>query len=241
MTYGQDMITRWIGSWSGEINGMTILFRVLLTVILAAFIGWERSSKRHAAGLRTFIMIAMASNSAAMIDAWLMETRGLAIPAISAAVVIGASMISVYTILFSSRNQIKGLTTSAGLWTCGIVGLSIGLGFYTAAVIVTIIMMICLSVLPRVEGYLKDRSNFFEVHLELNTAGDLKDFVATVRKLGMHIDEIEFNPAYLNSGLSVYTVSLSIHSKELKHFKTHTEIIDAMRSLEYVSHIEEMK
>lgn len=241
MINGHDLIARLIGSWSYGINVRTILFRVLLAVILAAFIGWERSSKRHAAGLRTFIMIAMASNSASMVDAWLMETKNVGIPAISAAVVIGASMISVYTILFSSRNQIKGLTTSAGLWTCGIVGLSIGLGFYTAAIIITIVMMICLSFLPRVEGYLKDRSNFFEVHLELNSAADLKGFVATVRKLGMHIDEIEFNPAYLHSGLAVYTVSLSIRSKELKRFKTHAEIIEAMQSLEYVSHIEEMK
>ncbi|MBR2188386.1 MAG: MgtC/SapB family protein [Eubacterium sp.] len=241
MINGHDLIAGFLGSWSYGINGRTILLRVLLSVILAALIGWERSSKRHAAGLRTFILVSMAATSAAMVDAWLMETKGASIPIISAAVVLGASTISVYTILFSSRNQIKGLTTSAGLWTCGIMGLSIGIGFYTAAIIVTIIMMICLSLLPRTEDYLKDRSNFFEVHLELNSAGDLKQFVATVRQLGMHIDEIEFNPAYLHSGLSVYTVSLSIRNPELKRFKTHAEIIEAMRSLEYVSHLEAMK
>ena len=241
MNNGYDFIAKILGTWSYGINGKTILFRVVLAVILAAFIGWGRSSKRHAAGLRTFIMIAIASNSAAMVDAWLMQTRNIVIPAISAAVVVGASMISVYTILFSSRNQIKGLTTSAGLWTCGIVGLSIGFGFYTAALIVTGVMLICLSLLPGLESHLKDRSNFFEVHLELNTASDLKQFVTTVRRLGMKIDEIEFNPAYLNSGLSVYSVALTIESKELKKYKEHAEIIEAMRSLEYVSYIEEMK
>ena len=241
MINGHDLIARFLGSWSYGINIRTILLRVVLSVLMASFIGWERSSKRHAAGLRTFIMIAMATNSASMVDAWLMETKGVVIPVISAAVVVGASMISVYTILFSSRNQIKGLTTSAGLWTCGIVGLVVGIGFYTAAIIVTIVMMICLSLLPRLEDYLKDRSNHFEIHLELNTAGDFKPFVATARQLGLHIDEIEFNPAYVHSGLSVYSVALSIVSKELKKFKTHTEIIDALRSLEYVSHVEEMK
>ena len=236
-----DPIAKLLGEWSMGINWGSILLRTALSILLGAVIGCERSSKRHSAGLRTFILVTFGATVAMMLELYLNVTLQGDFHFLSAAIIIAIAIISQNSVLFSSRNQIKGLTTSAGMWTCGIVGLSIGLGFYTAAVIVTIIMMICLSLLPQVEGYLKDRSNFFEVHLELNTAGDLKDFVATVRKLGMHIDEIEFNPAYLNSGLSVYTVSLSIHSKELKHFKTHTEIIDAMRSLEYVSHIEEMK
>ncbi|MBQ9061306.1 MAG: MgtC/SapB family protein [Eubacterium sp.] len=237
---GYDLIAELLGKWSFGISARTILFRVLLAVVLAALIGWERSAKRHAAGLRTFIMIGMASNAAAMADAWLMETREVRLPVITAAVVVGASMISVYTILFSSRNQIRGLTTSAGLWTCGIAGLSVGLGFYTAGVIVTIVMLLCLSVLPLFERYLKDRSNHFEVHLELESSRELKQFVSTIRKLGMKIDEIEFNPAYLDSGLSVYSVSFSIRSQELKKYKKHAEIIEALRSLDYVSHIEEM-
>ena len=58
--------------------------------------------------------------------------------------------------------------------------------------------------------------------------------------MGIRIDDIESNPAYLNSGLSVYSVSLTILSKELKKYKRHDEIIQAMRSLDYVYHIEEM-
>ena len=58
--------------------------------------------------------------------------------------------------------------------------------------------------------------------------------------LKIMFDDIEANPAYLNSGLSVYTVSLSIISDELKKYKTHTEIITALKSIEYIYHIEEM-
>ena len=61
-----------------------------------------------------------------------------------------------------------------------------------------------------------------------------------MRKLGMVIDDIESNPAYLNSGLSVYTVSVRITGKELKKYKKHKEIIEALSTLEYVYHIEEM-
>ena len=101
-------------------------------------------------------------------------------------------------------------------------------------------MMICLSLFPKMERYFKNKSNHFEVHLELKSKENLQSFVATIRQLGLRIDDIEVNPAYINSGLSVYSVSLTIQSNELKKYKSHSEIIDALRSIEYIHHIEEM-
>ena len=93
---------------------------------------------------------------------------------------------------------------------------------------------------PVLEKYLKDRSNHFEVNLELNNRSNLVDFVATVRALGIRIEDIESNPAYLNSGLSVFSVSFTVNSAELKKYKNHEEIIAALQSLEYVHYIEEL-
>ena len=101
-------------------------------------------------------------------------------------------------------------------------------------------MLFSLSVLPKMEEALKDRSNHFEIHLELTSGARLQDFVATIRKLGMKIDDIETNPAYVHSGLSVYSIAISITREELKKYRTHREIIDALATLEYVSHIEEI-
>ena len=114
------------------------------------------------------------------------------------------------------------------------------MGMYTVALIAYAALLLSLSIFPAFEKYLKDRSNHFEVHLELKNKSDLCSFTGTIRKLGMRIDDIELNPAYLNSGLSVYTVSFTISSQELKKYKKHSEIIEALRSLDYISHIEEM-
>ena len=92
----------------------------------------------------------------------------------------------------------------------------------------------------RMETLLKNRSNHFEIHLELKNASYLQDFVAVIRQLGLSIDDIESNPAYVGSGLSVYSVALSIHNSQLQKYKTHAEIIEALNSLEYISYIEEM-
>ena len=95
------------------------------------------------------------------------------------------------------------------------------------------------SLFPAIEKSLRDRSNHFEVHLELKSKSDLSSFITTIRRLGMRIDDIEMNPAYVNSGLSVYTIMFTISSRELKKYKKHSEIIEALQSLDYVAFIEE--
>lgn len=235
----QDSISSLLGPWASGWNTGAILLRILLSVVCASIVGCERSSKRHSAGFRTFIIISLASTTAAMIEGHLFD-RGNSVPWITAAIIIGSAMISGYSILFSSKGQIKGLTTSAGLWACGIIGIAIGMGLYTTALISYAALLCSLSLFPAIEKYLRDMSNHFEVHLELQNKTDLRYFTTTIRRLGMRIDDIELNPAYLNSGLSVYTVSFTISSQELKKYKKHSEIIEALRSLDYISYIEEI-
>ncbi len=237
---GHDLLANLLGAWSEELGLGSILLRVALSALFAAVIGCERSSKRHSAGLRTFILVSIAGVSAMLIDQWLMAFSGVKLPVLSAAAVVGMATISGNSILFSSRNQIKGLTTSAGLWCCGLLGLALGAGLYTPALVLFLVLLCSMSGLPVLEKHLKDRSNHFEVHLELKNKGDLADFVATIRALGIRIDDIESNPAYIGSGLSVFSVSFTVTSPELKQYKKHTEIIEALRSLDYVYYIEEM-
>lgn len=237
--FSNDFIAGLLGEWAVGLNTLSVLLRVALSVIFAAVIGCERSTKRHSAGLRTFILVSLSATAAMLIDISLFS-GGTFIPAISAAATVGAAMVSGNSIVFSSRNQIKGLTTSAALWACGLMGLAVGAGLYTVSAVAFAALLCSISWFPVIEKQLKDRSNHFEIHLELKSSGDLSTFVMTVRELGLRIDDIEQNPAYLNSGLSVYTISLTVASAELKKYKKHSEIIEALRSLKYISYIEEM-
>lgn len=232
----QDPIAGLLGGWSAEVNAYSIILRLAIAVAFSAVIGCERASKRHAAGLRTFILVCMASATAMIIDMSLGK-----FPVISAAAVIAVAIVSSNSILFSAQSQIKGLTTSMGLWASGILGLTVGAGMYTLAIVGFLAQLGCLSLLPSVEKYLKDRSNHFEIHLELKDKRNLQDFITTIRRLGLCIDNIESNPAYVNSGLSVYSVAVTITSAELKKYKRHDEIIAALASLDYVSFVCELQ
>ncbi len=229
-----------LGKWAVELNVYSVILRVILSMLLSAVIGCERSSKRHSAGLRTFIIVSLGMTFAMLIDTFIIMNTDFKLYVISGAAVIAIATITVNSILFSSKNQIKGLTTSAGLWTVGLIGLACGAGLYTIAVIGFFAVLICMAFFTGIEKYLKNRSNHFEVHLELESSANLRSFITTIRELGLVVDDIEVNPAYVNSGLSVYTMALSISSPELKKYKTHKEIIEALSTIEYVYHIEEL-
>ncbi len=232
-----DPIARFLGEGENSSLVAIVLVRLVMSMVLAAIIGYERSTKRHSAGLRTFILVSMACTIAMLLDLYM--DNGFCV--LSAAALVGLATITVNSIVFSSRSRIKGLTTSVGLWACGIVGFTVGAGFYTVTLISFVMLLFVLSWFPTMEKYLKDKSNHFEIHLELNNISYLKDFVTTIRELGLTIDDIESNPAYINSGLSVYSIAITIHSRELKKYKKHSEIIKALSTLDYVYHIEEMR
>ena len=217
-----------------------IITRIFLSVLFSIFLGVERANKRHAAGLRTFIVVSLTGTISSLIDSYLMRALNVTFPFVSSALAIGLAIISSYTIIYSSKNQIKGLTTSVSLYSQAFIGFALGFGLYTIALIGVIILIISLSVLPKAEVYLKNRSSHFEIHLELKNKTDLAEFVTVIRDLGLAIDDIEANPAYANSGLSVYTISLTIFKDELKQFKTHTEIIEALKTIPYISFVEEI-
>ena len=233
-----DFIASLLGPLSSTLSVGSVFLRIILSLILSAIIGTERASKRHSAGLRTFIIITLASTSAALIVDHLME-NGQAASWVLAAVIIASALISGYSVLFSSSGTIKGLTTSTGLWSCSVIGIAVGMGLYTIALLSFVALLLSLSLFPAIEKSLRDRSNHFEVHLELKNKSDLSNFIATIRKLGMRIDDIEMNPAYANSGVSAYTVLFTISSQELKKYKKHSEIIEALSSIDYVAYIEE--
>lgn len=233
-----DPLGNMMGEWAYTINIYSIILRIFLAIVLGAIIGCERSSKRHFAGLRTFILVTLMGTVATIIDISLINENVTNVYLFSAITILGAVIIGGNSILFSSKKQIKGLTTSTGLWLCVMLGLVVGLGYYLVAILLSVILILVLALFPTLEFSLKNYSSHFEIHLELNDKSKLQDFIFTLRELRIRIDDIEMNNAYIGSGLSVYTISLT---DEEKKRRKHQELIAALKTLEYVYYIEEIQ
>lgn len=70
-----DIIAKRLGEWAGEANFVSAAFRLFLAVFFASVLGFERASKRHSAGLRTFILITLTSAVAAFMDSVINENN----------------------------------------------------------------------------------------------------------------------------------------------------------------------
>ena len=145
-----------------ELTLLSVLLRFALAVVCSAVIGYERSKNRHAAGLRTHIVVCIAAASIMILNQYLLTffNAGADPARLGAQVVSGVGFLGAGSILITGHQRgqhIKGLTTAAGLWASACMGLVIGSGFYELAVIMCVILFIVFVILNRLDGrYLKD-------------------------------------------------------------------------------------
>lgn len=81
-----DPIAALLGPWTVELNTGSVALRLALSLVISAIIGYERSSKRHSAGLRTFIIVSLAATTAAILEIYFFSL-GSTSPWISAGVI----------------------------------------------------------------------------------------------------------------------------------------------------------
>lgn len=172
-----------------EINIVTVALRLVLAMIFGGIIGLERGKQGRAAGMRTHILVCLGATLASMIgfySTYILGTSGDPLR-IAAQVVSGIGFLGVGTILLKGRFQITGLTTAAGLWTAGAIGLALGAGFYTGAIIAFLFAVLTVTVVHRLEYTINKKYSRFGIYIEIcsdkyvrNTVDLLKEkFVAT--------------------------------------------------------------
>lgn len=136
------------------ISWQDMAIRLALGFLAGALIGFERSSKRQVAGLRTHTLISLGSTLLMILSIWLpQEYIGLknGDPGrIAAQVVSGIGFLGAGAIL-RLGNNVKGLTTAASLWLVSAVGLAIGAGLYVGAGIAVFLGLATLMLLDRLE------------------------------------------------------------------------------------------
>jgi putative Mg2+ transporter-C (MgtC) family protein len=129
--------------------------RLLVAALLGGCIGFERQRERKAAGLRTHILVAMG---AALFTIGPLEA-GMAFADLSRVfqgIATGIGFIGAGTILkLTEREEIKGLTTAAGLWLTAAIGMSVGSGLLWIPVLATFFAFVILSVLGHAERWAK--------------------------------------------------------------------------------------
>ncbi len=136
------------------LNLFTTFLRLIIAFVLGSVIGFERERKGGSAGLRTHILVCTGSALIMLVSLYIFELHGGSDSVdpgrIAAGVVTGIGFLGAGTII-RSREGIKGLTTAASIWISSAIGLAVGCGYISAALIVTLIAYLSLSFLKKLE------------------------------------------------------------------------------------------
>lgn len=129
------------------------LLRILLAAVCGACVGFERAKRRKEAGLRTHVIVAMASALAGIVSKYgYMDVIAMGMNAeasrIASNVLTGIGFLGA-GIIFVKGGSVKGLTTAAGVWATSIVGLTIGSGMYIVGIGTTLLLITLQIVLHR--------------------------------------------------------------------------------------------
>lgn len=139
---------------SSEITTSGAIYRLVLSMLLGAVVGFERKRKGQSAGVRTFSLIAMGATLAMIISIYVpQEYLGLknGDPGrIAAQVISGIGFLGAGAII-QMKGSIRGLTTAAGIWMVAIIGMAVGLGLYWLSIAACALILFILVQLERVE------------------------------------------------------------------------------------------
>lgn len=160
-----------------------ILLRILAATIAGALMGMERETHGRPAGLRTTILACVAS-ALAMITSEFLFAAGAAATAggnwrpdparLGAGILTGIGFLGAGTIL-RNDNLVRGVTTAATLWFVTVLGLTFGAGLFAVGSLGTVVALLTLITLPRVERHLKsDWYSKIEVTMTLDAMSELE-------------------------------------------------------------------
>ena len=109
-----------------EVTYISILIRILAAFALGGIIGMERGMTNRPAGLRTSVLVGGGSCLIMLTNQYIYQVFDTGDPVrMGAQVVSGIGFLGAGTIVVTKRNQIRGLTTAAGLWAAAAVGLAV--------------------------------------------------------------------------------------------------------------------
>lgn len=220
-----------------ELTMWSILLRIICAVLMGGLIGLERGMKNRPAGLRTYMLVCLGACCVMLTNQYISQAFGTGDPArMGAQVVSGIGFLGAGTIIVTTRNQIKGLTTAAGLWAAACVGLAVGLGLYEIAIPSCLAIFFIMTVLHQMDFQMRKTTHTADVYIELDTKASVGKFLRFCRANEIEASnlQMEHDHAYHED-----TVSFLVTLKG-QHQQKHDELVMILQTMDGVRYIQQV-
>ena len=217
-----------------ELTMTAVFVRVLAAVVVGGIIGMERGMKNRPAGLRTYMLVCVGACVVMLTNQYTYQVYQVGDPVrMGAQVVSGIGFLGAGTIVVTAHNQIKGLTTAAGLWTAGGIGLAIGIGLYEVAAASAVAVFIILTILNQLDHRVRKKAHILEVFVELNPKTPLGTFLQDVRNRGLEPSNVQLEHEDVASG-SRLPVIVTIKGKKSHNQEAMLGLLQKLEGVEYI-------
>ena len=226
-----------------------LLLRVGVAVVCGGIIGIDRVRKHRPAGFRTYILVCVGAAMTMILGQYLhymlfnvwasnlnYDFAGIDVSRFGAQVINGIGFLGAGTIIVTGKQQVKGMTTAAGLWASACMGLCIGAGFYTAAAMCCGLMLFTFIFFSRLERLILSRSKNINIYVEFEDLNDISTIIEKIKSCDVKIFDVEITKAKNSETHYPYAV----FSIKLPKKFTHAMLMANIAQLETVRSIEEL-
>ena len=232
-----------------EFNIYTMMLRVLLAMLMGGIVGFERERKRRPAGFRTYMLVAHGAAMTVMLSQyldfmlnhdWLATADRVGIKTdvsrFGAQVINGVGFLGAGTIIVTGRQEVKGLTTAAGLWASACMGLAIGAGFYECVIVGVVLIVLSMKLLPLIEEAMLSYSRNMTIYVEMDSFENLGSIVNSIKAEGITLYDVEIEKDK-REHMAKFSVLVSMH---LPRRREHAELLAELSMLDGVVAIDEV-
>ena len=232
-----------------ELNLWSMMMRIVLAMAMGGVIGLERERKGRAAGFRTYMLVALgaavtvilsqyldAMLETFMADAYAVVGRRTDVVRLGTRVVSGVGFLAAGTILVTGKQEVKGLTTAAGLWASACMGLAVGAGFIECVLVSFLLIVLSIRVLPAIESSILNHSRNMLIYVETEDVVRLSGVINFIKREDIRVYSLEIDKersAHLNNVSALLDIRLPIQLY-------HAELIAALSTLDGVISIDEV-
>ncbi len=214
-----------------------IFIKLGLALICGGVLGIERERRNRPAGFRTYMLVCIGSTLVMATNYYIFDAFQTGDPSrMAAQVVSGLGFLGAGTIVTAANSKVKGLTTAAGLWSAGGIGLAIGIGFYEGAIVGTAMIFVAMVLLHSMDGLIMSTNKLVMVYVEFEHFFALKNFINVVKSNNVKILDIESKDAPgSQDSQAAALITLKLPDK-----KMHKELIEILSKAEGMTHFEEV-
>lgn len=232
-----------------ELNLGSMMLRIVLALMVGGVVGVERERKGRAAGFRTYMLVALGAAVTVilsqyldlMLDTFMAEDYAIVgrrtdVVRIGTRVVSGVGFLAAGTILVTGKQEVKGLTTAAGLWASACIGLAVGAGFIEGVLVSFLLIVLSIRVLPSIETMIINRSRNMLIYVETENILQLSGVVNFIKREDIRIFSLEIDQdkqESMNSVTALLDIRLPIQLY-------HAELVAALSALDGVMSVDEV-